>query len=339
MVTDWIEVVGPERAVRVLGVKLLGVNAVTGNKLLLTLGLIVLTWLLVRLLRGIARLALHGRSDVRARFWSHQAIHLIATVLFLLVAVSIWFDRPTRFAASAGLITAGIAVALQRVITAVAAYFVILRGRVFNVGDRIAMAGVRGDVIALGYTRTTIMEMGQPPPVQQDEPAMWVEARQYTGRIVTVTNDKIFDEPVYNYSRVLPFIWEEIKVPVPHGAELARAEAILIDAARRHTSEWQPGEEQLRELRLRYGIVSLDEWPRVYVRITDNWLELTVRFLVPDHGVRSVKDAVSRDVLRELAAAGIGIASATIAIVEAPAIRIASDPQPGAHDSCAPREA
>ena len=38
MVTGWIEVVGPERAVRVLGVKLLGVNAVTGNKLLLTLG-------------------------------------------------------------------------------------------------------------------------------------------------------------------------------------------------------------------------------------------------------------------------------------------------------------
>lgn len=63
-----------------------------------------------------------------------------------------------------GLITAGLAIALQRVITAVAAYFVILRGNVFNVGDRIAMAGVRGDVIALGYTRTTIMEMGSLPP-------------------------------------------------------------------------------------------------------------------------------------------------------------------------------
>lgn len=328
MPTGWIEIVGPERSLRVLGVKLLGVNAVTGNKLLLTLGLVVLIWLLVRLLGGIARLALRGRSDVRARFWSHQAIHLIATVLFLLVAVSIWFDRPTRFAASAGLITAGIAVALQRVITAVAAYFVILRGRVFNVGDRIAMAGVRGDVIALGYTRTTIMEMGQPPPVQDDEPAMWVEARQYTGRIVTVTNDKIFDEPVYNYSRVLPFIWEEIKVPVPHGVEVARAEAILLDAARRHTSHWQPGEAELGELRRRYGIVSLDDWPRVYVRITDDWLELTVRFLVSDHGVRAVKDAVSRDILRELAAAGIGIASATIAIVQAPPIRIAGEPRP-----------
>ena len=319
---EWIEVVGPDRAVRVLGIKLLGVNAVTGNKLLLTLGLIVLTWLLVRLLRLVARVALRGRSDVRARFWSHQAIHLVATVFFLLVAISIWFDRPTRIAASAGLITAGLAVALQRVITAVAAYFVILRGRIFNVGDRIAMAGVRGDVIALGYTRTTIMEMGQPPPVQEADPAMWVEARQYTGRVVTVTNDKIFDEPVYNYSRVLPYIWEEIKVPVPHGADYARAEKILIDAARRHTAQFAGTGVELEDIRRRYGVEQLDDVPHVYMRITDNWLELTVRFLVPDHGVRRVKDAITRDVVRGFAEASIEVASTTIAVVEAPPIRL-----------------
>ena len=322
MMPQWIEVVGPERAVRVLGVKLLGVNATTGNKLLLTLGLIVLTWLLVRLLRLVARVALHGRRDIRARFWSHQAIHLVATVVFLLVAVSIWFDRPTRIAASAGLITAGLAVALQRVVTAVAAYFVILRGRIFNVGDRIAMAGVRGDVIALGYTRTTIMEMGQPPPVQDADPAMWVEARQYTGRIVTVTNDKIFDEPVYNYSRVLPFIWEEIKVPVPHRADYGRAEKILLEAARRHTKPFIGSDEELEEVRRRYGVTRLDDVPHVYMRITDNWLELTVRFLVPDHGVRAVKDAITREIVANLAAAGIEVASTTIAVVEAPPIRI-----------------
>ncbi|HEX6642221.1 MAG TPA: hypothetical protein VF215_13965, partial [Thermoanaerobaculia bacterium] len=75
-------------------------------------------------------------------------------------------------------------------------------------------------------------------------------------------------------------------------------------------------------LEKKYGVALDPHEPRVFWRITDNWLELTVRFLVPDHGVRAVKDAVSRDVLREFAAAGIGIASATIAVVEAPPIRI-----------------
>lgn len=323
---SWIDIAGPEQSVHLLGVKLLGVNATTGKKVLLTIGVAVAVWLLVRALRGIARILLHGRSDIRARFWSRQATQLFGTVIFLLVAVSIWFDRPGRFAASIGLITAGLAVALQRVITAVAAYFVILRGNVFNVGDRIAMAGVRGDVIALGFTRTTIMEMGQPPPVQTDEPAVWVEARQYTGRIVTVTNDKIFHEPVYNYSRVLPYIWEELQVPVPHGSDHERAERILAEAASAHALRLGDTGVDRKELRRRFGLESIDETPHVYMRITENWLELTVRFLVPDHGVRAVKDAMTRDIVAKFAEAGLEIASTTIAVVDVPRIRIDTPP-------------
>lgn len=76
------------------------------------------------------------------------------------------------------------------------------------------MGGVRGDVIAPTFMQTRIMEMGQPPAVEGADPAMWVRSRQFTGRIVTVTNDQVFDGPVYNYTRECPFIWEEIKVPV-----------------------------------------------------------------------------------------------------------------------------
>jgi small-conductance mechanosensitive channel len=58
--------------------------------------------------------------------------------------VSIWFDDPTRLTTALGLVTAGLAFALQRVVTAVAGYLIILRGKTFNIGDRISMGGVRG---------------------------------------------------------------------------------------------------------------------------------------------------------------------------------------------------
>src|SRR5205807_6397666 len=119
-------------------------------------------------------------------------------------------DTPPRLTTRAGLPTARLAFALQKVLTSFAGYVLILRGRTFTVGDRIPMGGVRGDVIALGFMQTTIMEMGQPPSVQSADPAMWVKSRQFTGRLVTVTNSKIFDEPVYNYTRDFPFIWEEM---------------------------------------------------------------------------------------------------------------------------------
>jgi small-conductance mechanosensitive channel len=174
------------------------------------------------------------------------------------------------------------------------------------------------------------MEMGQPPPVRGDEPAIWVEARQYSGRIVTITNDKIFDEPVYNYTREFPYLWEEMHLPIPYSADRSAAERILLEAARRHTVRTtELSAEALRELRRRYFVDSADLEPRVYWRLTDNWLELGARFVTRERGVREVKDAMSRDVLAALDEAGIAIASATVALADLPPVRVSLDRRPG----------
>jgi hypothetical protein len=61
--------------------------------------------------------------------------------------------------------------------------------------------------------------------------------------------------------------------------------------------------------------------------MTDNWRELTVRFLAPCHVVRNIKDAMSREILDGLNKAKIEIASATYAIVEVPPIKVELAPQ------------
>ena len=310
-------------SIRLFGIELIGINAHTGRKLLLTLGCIVAAWVLGRILRLAARALLGGRKDVRARFWSEQAIHILLTLLLIVFLVSLWFDDPARLATPAGLLAAGLAVALQRVITSIAGYFVILTSQVFSVGDRIVLGGVRGDVIAVGYTRTKIMEMGEPPPVQEADPAVWVGARQYTGRIVTVTNDKVFDEPVFNYTREFPYIWEEIRLPVRYQDDWESAERILLETARRHTVDLaEIGRPALEDLQRTYVVSESELRPRVFWRLTDNWLEMTVRFIARDRGVRELKDAMSRDILRAFRAAGIEIASATYDIVGMPPLRI-----------------
>jgi len=294
-------------------------------KLLLTAilvtGLLVVRWV-ARALTGMLQ---RGRAGENVRFWTRQAINLAFALLLLLGVLSIWFDDPTRLATGLGLVTAGLAFALQKVITAVAGYFVILRGDTFSVGDRITMGGVRGDVIKLGFIKTTIMEMGQPPAVQNADPAQWVKSRQYTGRVVTVTNDKVFDEAVYNYTRDFPYLWEELTLPIAYRDDRARAEQVLLDVARRHTvaKEDLPA-EALEAMQRRYFVRDVDLEPRVYWRITDNWLELTVRFLTGVYGVRGVKDEMSREVLTALDESGIGIASATYEITGLPAVTVRS---------------
>lgn len=316
-----VRFVGPHQSLEVFGVKLVGINIENGKKVLFTLGLVLVLLLISKGLRMLAR-GVTARGE-RIAFWVRQGIHVFTAIILLIGFVSIWFDDPMRLATAMGLVTAGLAFALQRVVTALAGYFLILRGTVFNVGDRIVMGGVRGDVVRLGFMQTTIMEMGQPPSVQNADPAMWVRARQYTGRLVTVSNAMIFDEPVFNYTREFPYLWEELTIPIAYHDDRAAAERILLEAAERHTVKIaELGEPILQEMERRYFMKRSALRPQVYLRITDNWLELTVRFMAMDHGIRDLKDALTRQILSGLEAAGIPIASATIAVVGVPPLRV-----------------
>ncbi|WP_432485546.1 mechanosensitive ion channel family protein [Kineococcus esterisolvens] len=321
----------PSEAVEVLGVTLVGVSPLTGVKLLLTAVLVLAVLVLRAVVLGVLRRVLGGRVADPRRFWARQGLQVLSAVVLVLGVFSIWVTPETDLSTGVGLLSAGLAFALQQVLLSLAAYFVILRGDTFGVGDRVSLGGVRGDVVRLGFLKTTIMEMGQPPsagpgPAGSD-PAGWVHSRQYTGRLVTVTNGVVFDEPVYNYTREFPYLWEEIALPVPYAADRARAEAVLLAAARDHAVVGDPAAEAaLARMRTRYAMSDASLEPAVYWRITDNWLELSLRFLVPHRGVRQVKDAVTRQVLAGLDEAGIGIASATYDVVGLPPLRLADPP-------------
>lgn len=302
----------------------------SGWSRLLATGAVLLAAMLLHTLVGalMRRSASDGPADregERHRFWIRQTARLTTLAAIVGALLFVWAGEGGGFTTVAGLATAGVAVALQRVITAFAAYLIVLRGRIYAVGDRITIGGVRGDVVSLGFMQTSVMEMGEPPSADSGDPKVWVGARQYTGRIVSVTNDKIFDTPVYNYTREFPFMWEEIRVPVKYGADYTKAEQVLLAAAEHHTREVaERATPALARIRARYLMaedVSLE--PRVYLRLTDNWIELTLRFIAPLYGTRALTDAMNRDILGDFQRAGIDVASVTYEIVGLPTIRLA----------------
>jgi len=299
-------------------------NGPTEHRLLLTAaliaGIIVASWLLQLLLR----VTLRGEKEKRVSFWGRQAVRLLGLAALIMGVLEIWHPDAKSVGGAIGLITAGVAVALQRVITSFAAYLIILRGKIFNVGDRITIGGVRGDVIALGFMQTTVLEIGQTPAEQHDAPSIWINARQYTGRMIRVTNDKIFDSPVYNFTRVFPYLWEEMQLPISYKDNRRGAERILLDVAHKYTHEIvREATPHVAKLVENYRLATTPELePRVYMRLTDNWVELSVRFLVRIEGVRALKDKMSRDIIERLEEAGIGVASGTYEIVGMPRLEV-----------------
>jgi small-conductance mechanosensitive channel len=309
------------RVVEVLGIRLLGVNLQTLHKLLLT-AIIIAIAVVVRL--GLRKIETALDVDASKRIiWTEKAIRLLVGAAALFFIASIWFEDAHNLALFSGLVAGGLAIASQRVLQAIGGFLVIVFGRTFNLGDRIEMGGVRGDVVDIGLLKTTVMEMGIPAKVQPD-PSHWVAGRQYTGRVVTVVNSEVFEKPVFNYSRSFDFVWDEIELPVKYGTDLHVLERIVLDAARALTSDIvRDASQQLEKVKHRYVLAgSADLEPRTYVRLTDNWIEVTVRFIARPSAVRELKDRMSRRILGGLQGAGIELASATFEIVGLPPLPV-----------------
>lgn len=237
----------------------------------------------------------NARRLVRALMWIAVSIALVFT----------WRPLGGDLAPALGLATAGLAFAMQEVIGAIAGWFNITFGRVFRVGDRIQMDGVSGDVIDISLLRTRLMEVGS------GGGGSWVGGRQYTGRVVAISNKASFTSPVFNYSGYFEYIWEEFQVAVPHHGDWRAASVILEEEAVR-LSDHAGARQAMEEVRKRFPVPAGEVEPRVFATADESHLRLSARFVVPTRGARSVIDEITRRVHDRLEAAGIEVLSTQV---------------------------
>ncbi len=233
------------------------------------------------------------------RFYGRKFVRYGIVVVAVIALLVTWQPFGTGLAAAFGLAAAGITFAMQEVIGALAGWFNITVGRIFTIGDRIQMAGVRGDVIDISPMRTKLMEIGS-----EGERINWVGGRQHTGRMVAISNKATFTDPVYNFSSFFDFIWEELDVLIPHHEDRERASAILREEAER-ISDLDEALAEMHRLRRRFPVPQAELLPRVFAHIEDDGVRLAARFVVPTRTARSVKDELARRVERRLTEAGI----------------------------------
>jgi small-conductance mechanosensitive channel len=246
-------------------------------------------------------------EDVYGRRAVRRAIAFVAFIVAVIVLGFVWglFSKRTSWAF--GLAAAGLAFALQEVLGAVAGWFNIMLGGIYRIGDRIEIAGVHGDVIDITPLRTKLLEIGGGGSSSD----VWVHGRQASGRIVTVSNKTTFDEPVFNYSGMFEYVWHEVTFAIGHNADWPRAEEIIRDAAI-EISRTDEAQHAIDEMRRRYPIPISDLEPRVFVRATDNYMELAARFVVAVRTSRVATDELTRLVRKGLDEAGIQIASTSV---------------------------
>ncbi|HVP80880.1 MAG TPA: mechanosensitive ion channel family protein [Thermodesulfobacteriota bacterium] len=189
----------------------------------------------------------------------------------------------------AGLLTAGVAVALQNVILSVAGYFFLIGKYGIRVGDRVQIAGVTGEVVDIGIVRFHLLELGSGGTDAQP-----------SGRVVAFSNSVVF-QPASSVFKQIPgtsFVWHEMSLTFsPEGNYRTIQERITtaVDTALKDHREEM--EQQRRHMEQTLNSISTIELrPRTRLHITASGIEVWVRFPVGLQNAADIDDRVLHEI-------------------------------------------
>jgi small-conductance mechanosensitive channel len=232
-------------------------------------------------------------QETRRRY---QFLLIRKIVMWFSIAMVVAFSFASQLgsvATFAGLITAGVAVALQNVILSVAGYFFLIGKFGIRVGDRVQISGVTGEVVEVGLVRLQLMELsggGSEIP---------------TGRVVAFSNSIVF-QPTSGLFKQIPgtnFMWHEITITLPGDSEYYKVEKNLTEVVERVFADYKDDiERQRRQMERTLGYTSPGEFrPRTRLRFTGTGLEAVIHYPVTLENATEIDDRITRELLDALA--------------------------------------
>ena len=265
--------------------ELLGMNAATQGRVFISVLVIIILFVLRR-----ALLAVIGRrvEDPASRYrWAKSSAYT-ASLIGLAVVIQIWFVALRSLSTFLGLLSAGLAIALRDLVADFAGWLFILFRRPFDLGDRIQIGAHAGDVIDRRIFQFSIMEIGN-----------WVGADQSTGRVIHIPNQRVFLEPLANYSAGFPYLWNELKVLVTLESDWKKAKTLFAEITKEITKDvvaeaQGPRKEGDQRFLIHYRTLT----PAVYTSVEESGVLLTVRYLCRPRERRGTSEALWEEILQ-----------------------------------------
>lgn len=250
----------------------------------------VIAILAIWLLRLIAiRIINRRQDDERLQYKWRKNMTYISVFLGFIIVGNIWFEGLQSLATFLGLLSAGLAIALRDPVTDFAGWIFILWRKPFDVGDRIQIGEIKGDVIDIRVFKFTVLEIGN-----------WVHADQSTGRVVHVSNHNIFTDSIANYTSDFEFIWNELEVLITFESDWQKAKEILQEIADEHLQDFvDRAQQQVRRAKKSYLIYYKYLTPIVYTDVKDSGVQLTIRHLSDPRRRRSISQKIWEDTLKK----------------------------------------
>jgi Mechanosensitive ion channel, beta-domain len=217
------------------------------------------------------------------------------TAVIAIVGLSFATEIST-FATFAGLLTAGVAVAMQSVLVSIVGYFFLIGKYGIRVGDRIQIGTVVGEVIDIGLVRMHLMELHSDGPLGP------------TGRVVAFANLVVFQASGGLFKQIpgVNLSWHENTVVLPAVSDYTVLKAQLLTAISRVVEEYRDEfARQANAIKESTASISInDTLPQVVMRLASGRMEALIRYPVSLKHAADIDERVSEVALKVLSASG-----------------------------------
>jgi small-conductance mechanosensitive channel len=247
--------------------------------------------------------------DPQRRYYVSKSFYFFYILINIFAFWAIWLEDLQSLVLGFGLVAAAFTLTMQDVAKNFVGGLSLFFNRIYRVGDRIEIGSKKGDVIDIDIFYTTIMEINE-----------WVSGEQPTGRLSIIPNSYVLSNTTNNYTKDFDFLWDEITFPITYSSDWKAARTLIIDAISQETRMVEElAEKEISNMERKYFLSRGSMNAEVFVSLTDNWIELTARYVTPVRQRRMVRNKISQKILEDIEISeNIKIASQTIDIVGFP---------------------
>lgn len=243
------------------------------TKLIATVVLVLVLWASRYF---IARYIRRSRRD-----WTSQQrlrwINSTRTFVFVLILLSViflWGETIQGFALSVFAIAFAMVFSVKELCRSFNGSVVRFRGKLFEIGDRIEVGEIRGDVIDTTLLSTTVEEVGRGG-----------SNHLYTGRRISFANSLFLTQPVINESFLENYYMIRMEIPLNLKSDWKEGKQILLKIAEEEMMPYlDQARRRLRQMERRRGMQLPSVDPRVTVSLPDpEQIILSLRMPTPVH--------------------------------------------------------
>ncbi len=220
------------------------------------------------------------------RFKLHKGFKQSIVTLTAILVLLTWVQAINVLILIALLIGVFIVFMVRGLTTNIIAYFVIKYRQYIEVGHRVEINGIVGDVVDINPVHIKLLEVHN-----------WLSSDTNTGRVIKLPNSIIFNDSIKMTGVINQFVWHEIKYVLTFESNWQKAENILTDVGSSYFNEFVEPELKENNDDLPHELGALQ--PAFSLDTNTDGIIVILRYMVDYRNGSSVKTALQRKILSQ----------------------------------------